>query len=58
MCRKLIRDLKLKEQPLSSVRPGINVSVTGRVQMPSVVVDALSLQTFKARLDQALGNLT
>ena len=26
-------------------------------RLPSVVVDALSLETFKARLDKALGNL-
>ena len=36
-------------------------SLTGRVvrhcnKLPSVVVDALSLETFKMRLDKALGN--
>ena len=31
--------------------------VRHRNRLPSVVVDALSLETFKARLDKALGNL-
>ena len=51
---------KLKESRfrLETRKKSLTVRVVGHCnRLPSVVVDAPSLETFKARLDQAVGSL-